>query len=300
VSGPGRIVAANGWYATVEPTGMGTVTVEARFNDDEIQPRFVLPVVMPRTIPVRAFVVEPPQRHEKELWEHEEIRSMLDTANEIFTQVGIRFELVGTIANVGTTNDWDISMCDVTTNSVGEVSYSEYATSQFASLLNNYRANDCVEVYFTGSLRNPKMNAVTCPLGVIISKIHTQHTLAHELGHALGLKDILRRLEVDDGGQIITFNLGIGGNVVDRIIFADVGHDWGQEVGRGFYARSDTIASVIDKLLMCGAEDTDSEEVFYGDIPQGQVYGLSKYLEKDYQKVGASDIETSNRKVYSK
>ena len=59
VSGPARIVATNGWCATVEPTGMGTTaTVEARFNGDEIQPRFVLPVVMPRTIPVRAFIKE--------------------------------------------------------------------------------------------------------------------------------------------------------------------------------------------------------------------------------------------------
>ncbi len=54
-------VESRGWYAIVTPTGKDTVVVEARFNDDEIQPRFVLPVVQPRTIPVRAFVVQPPE-----------------------------------------------------------------------------------------------------------------------------------------------------------------------------------------------------------------------------------------------
>ena len=61
VSGPGVVFPTNGWETTVTPTGPGTVTVEARFNGDEIQPRFVLPVVQPRTIPVRAFVVQPPE-----------------------------------------------------------------------------------------------------------------------------------------------------------------------------------------------------------------------------------------------
>ena len=299
VSGSADVVP-NGWSATVTPTGTDTVTVEARFNDDDIQPRFVLPVVQPRTIPVKAFVVEPPEGNESDEWKENEISAMFDTANEIFTQVGIRFELIGVIAEAGTTNDWNIAMCDVITNSAGEVSYSEYVTAQMVSLLNSYRTNDCVEVYFTGSLRCPTMNAVTCPFGVIISKTHTKHTLAHELGHAIGLKDIFHRLEVEDGGQIFTFNLGIRTNTVCKAIFADFGHDWHLETGYGFYERGDTIASIIGKLLMCGVEEVGANEVSYGDIPYGQVYGLSKYLEKGYQKVGASDIEPSNGKVYSK
>ena len=44
VSGSVDLVS-NGWYATVTPTGTDTVIIEARFNDDEIQPQFVLPVV---------------------------------------------------------------------------------------------------------------------------------------------------------------------------------------------------------------------------------------------------------------
>ncbi|MBR0068387.1 MAG: hypothetical protein IJQ00_12385, partial [Kiritimatiellae bacterium] len=162
VSGPGRIVAVYGWYATVEPTGMGTVTVEARFNEDEIQPRFVLPVVQPRTIPVRAFVVEPPERSSQDVevgidsinapWTAQEICTMFDTANEIFTQVGIRFELAAEPESVGTTNDWKLLQAVPVTNANGSVMLQD--TAQFTNLVANYTARDCVKVYFLGALQD--------------------------------------------------------------------------------------------------------------------------------------------------
>ena len=47
-----------GKRVVVTPTAAdGVVTVEARFNDDEIQPQFVLPIVHERVLDVRAFVV---------------------------------------------------------------------------------------------------------------------------------------------------------------------------------------------------------------------------------------------------
>ncbi|MBR0068399.1 MAG: hypothetical protein IJQ00_12445, partial [Kiritimatiellae bacterium] len=152
VSGPGRIVGAYGWYATVEPTGMGTVTVEARFNEDEIQPRFVLPVVQPRTIPVRAFVVEPPLDQRQSEWKISDVNTMIDTANEIFTQVGIRFELAANPESAGTTNDWNLLQAVPVTNANGSVMLQD--TAQFTNLVANYTARDCVKVYFLGALQD--------------------------------------------------------------------------------------------------------------------------------------------------
>ncbi len=140
VSGPGRAFPTNGWETTVTPTGIGTVTVEARFNDDEIQPQFVLPVVQPRTIPVKAFVVKPPKHDEKERWEHHGITSMLDTANEIFTQVGIQFELIGIPANIDRTNDWILASVDIYTNSEGKVCHTKTTSRQAAALFSEYEA----------------------------------------------------------------------------------------------------------------------------------------------------------------
>ena len=67
VSGSADVVP-NGWSATVMPTGTDTVTVEARFNNDEIQPRFVLPVVHRQTVPVKAFIVPPTEDERYNAW----------------------------------------------------------------------------------------------------------------------------------------------------------------------------------------------------------------------------------------
>ena len=136
-------MVTNGWSATVTPTGTDTVTVEARFNDDEIQPRFVLPVVQPRTIPIKAFVVEPPETFNQDTaagtnninaaWTTHEICKMLDTANEIFTQVGIRFELAALPESVGSTNDWNLLWSVPITNANGKVTLHD--TVQFTNLV---------------------------------------------------------------------------------------------------------------------------------------------------------------------
>ena len=107
VSGPGEIVATNGWRSTVRATAAtGTVIVEARFNGDDLQPRFVLPVVTPREIPIKAFVVSAPDDEER--WGNDEIEAQVGFANLIYRQVGIKFYLVSTTQNVGTAEDWGI------------------------------------------------------------------------------------------------------------------------------------------------------------------------------------------------
>jgi hypothetical protein len=301
VSGSADISPMNGFTTTVVPTGTNEdVVVEARFNGDEIQPSFKLPVVMPRTIPLKTFIVKPPQDMRDNAWLHSDVSDMLDTANEIFTQVGIRFEMVGVPQNIDATNNWIVPMCNVTTNIYGEVSYSEYVTSQMMTLLNNYKTNDCVEVYFVGGIVNPSVAAITTEFGVIIGRTDFKYVLAHELGHTLGLKDVCHSVQVAANGTNTIWSLGARLNPLDKHVFTDHEHDWRRETGRGFYENCDTIASTIDMLLMLGVESSTSTNNVIGDIPSGKVYGLSKILDKDHQNVGASGIEPSNEKVYSK
>ena len=298
VSGPARIDSVDGWCATVEPTGTySNLVVEARFNDDEIQPRFVMPVVIPRTIPVRAFVVEPPRNSWGKRWDYQEIITMLGTANEIFEQVGITFELEGQPTIVGTTNDWNLTIGTFKDNN--GTSRWEYA-SACTNLLNSYTASDCIEVYFTGSVVYRRGSlAVTTPYGIVIGKRNVRTTtLAHELGHALGLDDCYARMN----------NKKIGGLVsvihaeepIDGEFFKDGAGDWGEERGRGFYAMDDSRLAVAGRLLMYGFS-SDSR----ADIPTGRVLSLTRDSgtgtpDTFWPRVGESFIKKRIREVYSR
>jgi len=293
VSGSAQL-ASDGWYATVTPTGTDTVIVEARFNDDEIQPRFVLPVVQPRTIPVRAFVVEPLLGQENNAWKYNDIITRLDTANEIFTQVGIRFELAAEPESVGTTNDWNLLRAIQVTNANGRVIWQD--TAQFTNLVANYTARDCVKVYFLGTLQGEDVAARTTPSGVLMTRFATDITLAHELGHVMGLDDCYwyRRRK-----KRPTVYLDTADDTVDSVFFFFSERDLGLESGRGFYEKTDTRKVIMSKMLMYGVGKGAKS-----DIPNRELISLRRNAttpqQTFYPHVGADHINQHNSEVYSK
>ena len=298
VSGAADLSPADGFTTTVTPTGTNEdVVVEARFNGDEIQPRFVMPVVIPRTIPVRFFVVEPPVGDGLGEWKDADMSGMLDKANEIYAQVGIRFELLGTPAYVGTTNDWNIVLG---TNYVNRFGMKRWKySSECRTLLDNYTAADCVEVYFIGSILYPKYYvAATPPYGVVVSKQASITTLAHELGHALGLEDCYVRFNRRDG---MVASIIRADEPVDGGFFMFGACDWGMERGRGFYGKDDSKLVTMRIMLMHG---TGTNERM--DIPAGKVISLPHDARTELEfgtcnpKVGADHIKQENQEVYSR
>ena len=102
----------------------------------------------------------------------------------------------------------------------------------------------------------------------------------------MGLKDIYYTKVGEYDGKPANIRLGIRDNPVSLETFRPRTGDWGEETGRGFYERDDTIASIIGQLLMHGIKKQKQNDV--GDIPDSQVYGISKDDKKGFQNVGAS------------
>ena len=299
VSGPGVVTRGvdgfgeTDWTATVTATAdSGEVVVEARFNEDAIQPRFVLPIVQQRTLPVRAFVVN---ENNSPTVSAESIQSKIDYANVIFSQIGVQLSLLSVSNNVGTAADLILPKEQLYTNASGRVYWAR--SEQATALLNTYSAGDCIELYFVkkiSSKRGGMPAALKSPLGIVVSQVATEHVVAHEIGHALGLEDCYSSNKY----RRQPIFLANAGDSVSAWAFSNARCDWGLESGRGFYPQGDTIEGILSEMLMYGVDVGDSL-----DIPSGSVYSLKKDASSPLQtfssKVGSDFIKSDLSEVYS-
>ena len=219
---------------------------------------------------------------------------MIDNANKIFTQVGIRFEFAAEPESVGTTNDWNLIRTIPVTNASGRVTW--HNTTQFTNLVANYSARDCVKVYFLGALQGEKVNARKTQSGILVTRMAKDTTLAHELGHAVGLGDCYWYSKRQDRPLVFLSDLN---DTVDHAFFLFTEKDWGLESGRGFYEKSDTRRVVMSRMLMHGVGMGER-----ADIPNGVVFSLRRnayYPQQTfYPRVGADHIVPNNSEVLSK
>ena len=141
-------------------------------------------------------------------------------------------------------------------------------------------------MYFVGAITNSNAVGFRSGSNIVIGKESPKAGLAHELGHFLGLKDIYYVKVGVYNGELALIRLNIRNDPVSFETFRPGTGDWGDETGRGFYERDDTLASVIDRLLMHGIKKLTD----VGDIPDNQVYGISKDDQRGFQNVGASNF----------
>lgn len=162
------------------------------------------------------------------------VQDVVDGANQIFAQVALSFE----VRSLSFTNDTRLSDLD----------YSDAA--QKNALCGVTNATGGLELYFIRHLEGIP-TAFSRRDGIVIGHRANVRTVAHEIGHACGLKDIYDRAS---GAEAAVD----GAPSRDRMPL-----DW------GWYPPDTTHADVLKRLLMYGYASEAK-----ADISLGDVYGL--------------------------
>ena len=285
-----RYLRREGYRILIEPTvTSGVAVVKAKFNSDDHQPTFTLPIVVPRTIPVKAFIVSGPKGGM--VTTSTRVREQVAKANEIFDQVGIKFDL-SFIGQIMSTNFCTLAKYDLAPDGTTNQTLS----AQSIALLNAYTNRDCIEVYYVSQIINSKAAAFCCNKGIVMSSKGSVYSLAHELGHALGASDCYARTD-----ESVSVSRWFGTVLPRKTNFGSAVRDWGGTAeGRGFCAKADRHASFLNKCLMNGFDGYHQ-----ADIPDGSVLSLKKEARSNVDRwlapVGAISFEgKTNEEVYSR
>ena len=287
VSGPGELVSANRYRACVRATAQsGTVVVEAAFGSDAlIQPRFVLPIVEKKIIPIKVYYVSdrnnvPPRRLAN-------FELDLEIANSVFSQVGVEFVQDGSPQRVADSTYAILPEYGVATRANGRRYLTGFLSSRAESLLDMVRTtNRCINVVYVHKITHGTELAFSVAdyRSIIMGEMGSSLLLAHEIGHNLGLDDIYSRRKNNPELLMVGW-----GEPACCEIFSDQDRDWGQEDGRSFYEKDDTHGGLIEMLLMNGFNDFNGT-----DIPSGNVHGYSanprNSFDKPAIKVGADTV----------
>ncbi len=171
------------------------------------------------------------------------VQNQLDRANLIYRQAGIHFVLQP-IA-VMETNAWTYLQLDATGD-----------WPEFWTLVNTHHGLDGVEAYFVRSIEDA--NGLTAHGGIAISSHARSVTLAHELGHSMGVPDIYAtRTNIP--------------SVTGFVQAAWAPHDWSGDTNESYYAPELMQSNLLRRLVMYGV-GIDSK----ADVPMGDIRGIAK------------------------
>ena len=302
VSGAGHVASqwrtGNDWYALVEATSnTGELVVEARFNDDELQPRFVLPIVEKRTLRLKVFVVDPPDYLANEGWTKALIQTQVKEANQVFSQAGVEFSLNDDDVFLGLPSKfYFIPYAQAYVDNEGKK--HRRLSSLMKEMFRTYTHEDCIRVFCIGKFVDISANGANLPMGVTICRDHGRLTLAHELGHVLGLTDCYYSRK-KKGSRKETVFLSRYASPVDEGDFSEKNGDWGSEHGRGFYSREDIKKEILRTFLMYGVGDDSRGDISDGSVRSLRVVDVINSNSVYRAQVGVRYFKKTDEEVYA-
>ena len=184
----------------------------------------------------------------------EHATNIFANANKILLQAGFQVELNGSVQEIGPSNSQDYW------NLV-------YPSASFDLLCSSLSQTGGLEIYFVHDIEaeGKPARGLCSPNGIVIASNGDGRTLAHEIFHACGTRDIYTEWPN-------VFSLVTGFPDSYRLPY-----DYGRYLSESGYELSQTL--IIFKLLMYGFHDQTK-----GDIPTRNVYGAY------YEKVAGTPI----------
>ena len=254
-------------------------------------PCFTLNVVTQRTFKITAWIVT--GKNDTFPRRVEDVENMIAPLNDIYRQVGVSFYLDSVIVtNIPAAYNL---LYDTTTNDIWH----------FYRLVDIGRNTGGIECYFVNDLvrangkRGPA--AANCDCGIVLTAGAAANVLAHEIGHAFGLKDVYASNREKDTSILPSDELSVG---LERIRCSSCWEDWNGgcqghgDGGERYYRAGTTLENVLHRLVMYGV---DQEGDGQRDLSCGNVRGVwyiesngVRHWEKSDAPVGF--LNNSNKK----
>ena len=256
-----RFVGSNvntGRVVTVEGEAPGGLFFEIHIGDSQsFPPVFMVDVVEQSTVKLRTWIIGNGSQ-----WPTDEtkVSNMVAVANDIYSQVGIKIDLVGPIVKTNIPNAYNPTIEQVETN--------KWHIGQVVSIA---EGTDGLECYFVnGFFDQPETVGVNCSSGMVLSAFADGVTLAHEIGHAFGLCDIFVSTESYTNDVVTLRTISSEERPMEVYMTADwnggcKGHGTG---GVRYYGKDVTHPEVIGRMLMNGCGGSGR------DITFGRIHGI--------------------------
>ena len=247
-------------------TGSTHLKIKMRDSDFD-NPEFPLYVTSCTNIPIHVVVVN--DEHSAPL--NPDVSAMISVANDIYEQIGVSFYLG--------------SMCVTNIPAAFQITEEDanngmWCHDRLTSLLSNTNGIEC---YFVDDMvdenRNTLfVNGMTSSSGIVLVRSAPNTTMAHEIGHLCGSRDIYT---TDRQG---------GMNLLrDKVCWSYSSEDWnGGCLGHGsagarYYSYGMGMTEIVSRMLMNGRASGNGVDRHY-DMTLGWVYGIRKYGSNGYRK----------------
>ncbi len=266
---------STGRRVTVRGTAAGYESLEVHIGGrTDNAPTFQVRVVEPVTVNLRTWIIE--EDDGKKAFEVHDVHRMVKDANDIYAQVGVTLNLVEPVVVTNIPDAYD-ALYESPTNATSRWTFDQIA---------NIATNTCgLECYFINSFVDSEdTKAAHDSMGIVVTSLATQSTLAHEIGHAFGLRDIYKSNEGRKAEECPLVSLGSG----EMASFSNLYDDWnggcsGQGApGARYYQTGTAMRNIVNRMLMLGAVPEDDTR---RDITNGGIYGVHYHYDGHGNKI---------------